>query len=42
MLFVFAYVVMIGFFGADILEAALVGKISSTSFTVNQGSSPVC
>ena len=36
MLFVFAYVDIIGFFRADVLEAALDGKVASTAVTVNQ------
>ena len=36
MLFVFAYVDIFGFFRADVLEAALDGRVGSTAFTVNQ------
>ena len=36
MLFVFAYVDIFGFFRADVLEAALDGKVATTEFTVNQ------
>ena len=36
MLFVFAYVDIIGFFRADVLEGALDGKVASTAVTVNQ------
>jgi hypothetical protein len=36
MLFVFAYVDIFGFFRADVLDAALDGKVASTGFTVNQ------
>ena len=36
MLFVFAYVDIFGFFRADVLEAALEGKVATTAFTVNQ------
>jgi hypothetical protein len=37
MMFVFAYVDIFGFFRADILKAALVGKVATVDFTVNQG-----
>ncbi len=36
MLFVFAYVDIFGFYRADVLDAALDGKIATTEFTVNQ------
>jgi len=36
MLFVFAYVDIFGFFRADILKAALDGKVATVDFTVNQ------
>ena len=36
MLFVFAYVDIFGFFRADVLEAALDGKVATTEFEVNQ------
>ena len=36
MLFVFAYVDIIGFYRADVLAAALDGKVASTAVTVNQ------
>jgi len=36
MLFVFAYVDIFGFYRADVLDAALDGKVATTSFTVNQ------
>ncbi len=36
MLFVFAYVDIFGFLRADVLNAALDGKIATTAFTVNQ------
>jgi hypothetical protein len=36
MLFVFAYVDIFGFFRADVLNAALDGKVATTGFTVNQ------
>ena len=36
MLFVFAYVDIFGFFRAEILEAALDGKVATTTFTVDQ------
>lgn len=36
MLFLFAYVDIFGFYRADVLDAALEGKVASTSFTVNQ------
>jgi len=36
MLFVFAYVDIFGFFRADVLEAALDGRVGTTAFTVNQ------
>jgi hypothetical protein len=36
MLFVFAYVDIFGFFRADVLNAALDGKVATTEFTVNQ------
>ena len=35
-LFVFAYVDIFGFFRADVLDAALDGKVATTEFTVNQ------
>ncbi|MCX2955319.1 DUF6326 family protein [Lentzea sp. NEAU-D7] len=37
MLFVFAYVDIFGLFRADVLDAALGGKVANTAFTVNQG-----
>jgi hypothetical protein len=36
MLFVFAYIDIFGFFRADVLDAALDGKVATTEFTVNQ------
>ena len=36
MLFVFAYVDIFGFYRADVLNAALDGKVVTTSITVNQ------
>jgi hypothetical protein len=36
MLFVFAYVDIFGFLRADILNAALDGKVATTGFTINQ------
>jgi hypothetical protein len=36
MVVVFAYVDIFGFYRADVLEAALAGRIATTSFTVNQ------
>lgn len=36
MLFVFAYVDIFGFYRADVLNAALDGKVATTAFTVNQ------
>lgn len=36
MLFVFAYVDIFGFYRADVLKAALDGKVATTGFTVNQ------
>ncbi len=36
MLFVFAYVDIFAFYRADVLEAALDGKVASTDFTVDQ------
>ena len=36
MLFVFAYVDIFGFYRADVLDAALDGKVATTEFTVNQ------
>ena len=36
MLFVFAYVDIFGFYRADVLDAALDGKVATTDFTVNQ------
>jgi hypothetical protein len=36
MLFVFAYVDIFGFFRTDVLEAALDGKVATTTFTVDQ------
>ena len=36
MLFVFAYVDIFGFYRADVLDAALDGKVATTTFTVNQ------
>ena len=35
-LFVFAYVDIFGFYRADVLQAALHGKVASTSVTINQ------
>jgi hypothetical protein len=35
-LFVFAYVDIFGFYRADVLDAALDGKVATTAFTVNQ------
>ena len=37
MLFVFAYVDIFGFLRADVLNAALNGKVATTGFTINQG-----
>jgi len=37
MLFVFAYVDIFGFLRADVLNAALDGKMATTGFTINQG-----
>ena len=37
MLFVFAYVDIFGFLRADVLNAALDGKVATTGFTINQG-----
>lgn len=37
MMFVFAYVDIFGFFRADILRAALDGKVATVDLTVNQG-----
>ena len=37
MLFVFAYVDIFGFFRADILTAALDGRVGTTGLSVNQG-----
>ncbi len=34
--FVFAYVDIFGFYRADVLDAALDGKVATTAFTVNQ------
>jgi hypothetical protein len=36
MMFVFAYVDIFGFFRADVLKAALDGKLATVDFTVNQ------
>jgi hypothetical protein len=36
MMFVFAYVDIFSFFRADVLNAALDGKVATTGFTVNQ------
>lgn len=36
MLFVFAYVDIFGFYRADVLEAALDGKVATTDFSVDQ------
>ncbi len=36
MLFVFAYVDIFGFYRADVLDAALDGKVATTALTVNQ------
>ncbi len=36
MLIVFAYVDIFGFYRADVLNAAIVGKIATTGFTVDQ------
>ncbi len=36
MLFVFAYVDIFAFYRADVLEAALEGRVEGTAFTVNQ------
>jgi len=36
MLFVFAYVDIFGFYRADVLEAALDGKVATTDFNVDQ------
>ena len=36
MLFVFAYVDIFGFYRADVLDAALDGKVATTEFPVNQ------
>ena len=36
MMFVFAYVDIFGFFRADVLNAALDGKVATMDFTVNQ------
>ena len=36
MLFVFAYVDIFGFYRADVLDAALEGKVATTALTVNQ------
>jgi hypothetical protein len=36
MLFVFAYVDILAFYRADVLHAALVGKVATTTVTVNQ------
>ena len=36
MLFVFAYVDILGFYRADVLDAALEGQVATTAFTVNQ------
>jgi hypothetical protein len=37
MLFVFAYVDIFAFFRADVLNAALDGRMATTGFTINQG-----
>ena len=37
MLIVFAYVDIFGFLRADVLNAALDGKMATTGFTINQG-----
>jgi hypothetical protein len=37
MLFVFAYVDIFGFLRAEVLNAALDGKMATTGFTINQG-----
>ena len=37
MIFVFAYVDIFGFLRADVLNAALRGKVATTGFTINQG-----
>ena len=36
MMFVFAYGDIFGFFRADVLKAALDGKVATTGFTINQ------
>jgi len=36
MLFVFAYVDIFGFYRADVLDAALAGRVATTTFTVDQ------
>ncbi len=36
MLFVFSYVDIFGFYRADILDAALDGKVATTALTINQ------
>ena len=36
MLFVFAYVDIFGFYRADVLDAALEGRMASTPFTIDQ------
>jgi glucose-6-phosphate-specific signal transduction histidine kinase len=36
MLFVFAYVDIFGFYRADVLDAALDGKVATTAFVVDQ------
>ena len=36
MLFVFAYVDIFGFFRTDVLDAALDGRVATTTFTVDQ------
>ena len=36
MLFVFAYVDIFGLYRADVLDAALDGRMAATPFTVNQ------
>ncbi len=36
MLFVFAYVDIFGFYRADVLDAALDGRVATTDFTVDQ------
>ncbi len=36
MLFMFAYVDIFGFYRADVLDAALDGKVATTAFAVNQ------